>query len=670
MSWFPRFLNIWPAALAAGIVIPSLLLLYFLKLRRREMAVASTILWKKAIQDLQVNAPFQKLRKNLLLLLQLLLLILLLLALSRPITFFTKGAGKNTVVIIDHSASMQAMDADGHSRLDEAKRRAKNLIDTLDRGGNAMVIAFDDSAETVQPWSSDTAALKQAIDGIKSTDRASRLKQAYQLAEAQSNFNPEQLRANVEPPDVFVYSDGRVLDNADLSIKGNVTYEKIGSEKSGNIAIVTMSAKRNYEKPTEVEIFARLANYGPNPVKTDVELWVSPIDPAEPEHDHFENRGAESLQLIPERWTEAERAAAKDFVPKQVVKFTLDLPTAAVLRLDQKGEEGNLLAVDDRAQVVVPPPKPLSVLAVSEGNYYLELALSAINLKSWKIISPTEYEAAVPQDFDVIIFDRYSPNKLPSTGNFVYFGSLAADLRVKRVLDNAQPVMLSDLTVLDWERDHPLLRGMSLNSIYVSEAMKVDVPLDAEVLIEGTKGPLVIFQREGRAMHLILTFNILDSNWPIKPSFAAFMYNTMQYMALGSSMDIRQALEPGATPRIPRTNLVQALGDKKTIHLSGPGISRDLAIPAEGDFALPPLDSVGLYHFDPAVPQYERLAVNLLDENESNLMPVDRPPGNIGQASVALEGRSRLDLWWWLVACGALPLMLVEWWVYTRRVHL
>src|SRR5438876_11233318 len=120
LAAFPSFLNPGPAAIAAAIAIPSLLILYFLKLRRREVTVPSTLLWKKAIQDLQVNAPFQKLRRNLLLLLQLLLLLLLLLALSRPVTHFTPGAGTTTVILIDRSASMAAKDMPGSkSRLDE-----------------------------------------------------------------------------------------------------------------------------------------------------------------------------------------------------------------------------------------------------------------------------------------------------------------------------------------------------------------------------------------------------------------------------------------------------------------------------------------------------------------------------------------------------------------------
>src|ERR1700709_2699061 len=108
MGAFPHFLNPLPAAIAGIIAVPLLLLLYFLKLRRREMTVSSTFLWKKAIQDLQVNAPFQKLRRNLLLLLQMLLLLALLLAFARPVANYKPGPGKRTVILIDRSASMSA----------------------------------------------------------------------------------------------------------------------------------------------------------------------------------------------------------------------------------------------------------------------------------------------------------------------------------------------------------------------------------------------------------------------------------------------------------------------------------------------------------------------------------------------------------------------------------
>ena len=38
------------AAIVGGIAIPALLLLYFLKLRRMERKVSSTLLWKKAVE--------------------------------------------------------------------------------------------------------------------------------------------------------------------------------------------------------------------------------------------------------------------------------------------------------------------------------------------------------------------------------------------------------------------------------------------------------------------------------------------------------------------------------------------------------------------------------------------------------------------------------------------
>ncbi|MDB5295378.1 MAG: hypothetical protein JWO31_1361, partial [Phycisphaerales bacterium] len=381
MSWFPTF-TAWQYGLVASLIaIPALLVLYFLKLRRKEVPVGSTLLWRKAIQDLQVNAPFQKLRRNLLLLLQLLLLLLLLLAYARPVTNYVPPPGKTTVLLIDRSASMQATDMpDGRSRLDEAKRQAKDLIDAMPRGGTAMVIAFDDAADPVQPFTSDPNQLKAAVDRIRPTDRRSDIKLAYQLADAQVNFNPEQLRDNKDPPDIRVYTDGRLLNPEDANVKGNVTYQKVGTDKASNVAVVSLSAKRNYERPTQVQVFARLANYGPEPVTAPVQLSV------DGERVTTDNARADDVLLLPERWTDAERKAWEDAngnkKPRDSVDFKLDLTRAAVVRLRQVSAKPDALPVDDEAQVVVPPPKSLSVLLVTDGNFFLSRAVRSLSVKA------------------------------------------------------------------------------------------------------------------------------------------------------------------------------------------------------------------------------------------------------------------------------------------------
>jgi hypothetical protein len=171
-------------------------------------------------------------------------------------------------------------------------------------------------------------------------------------------------------------------------------------------------------------------------------------------------------------------------------------------------------------------------------------------------------------------------------------------------------------------------------------------------------------------MHLVVAFDILPSTWPVHWTFPVFMYQALQYMAVGADMDLRQSILPGATPKIPRTNLLKTGKDLKSIRINGPGGSRTVEIKDTGDFVLPALDHVGVYSTEPSVPQYERIAVNLIDSNESNLLPLENAPGGGGAPVGSGSAKSRLELWWWLIACAALPLLLIEWWVYTRRVHL
>ena len=160
----------WVPAAAAALTVPPLVLLYFLKLKRREQPIASTLLWKRAVQDLQVNAPFQKLRRNLLLLLQLLVILLAMLALLRPSWQQRKLSGDRFIFLVDNSASMQATDVE-RSRLEEAKRRVLELIDQMKSGDTAMVISFADGARVMQGFTDSRRLLRQAVETVEPTAR-------------------------------------------------------------------------------------------------------------------------------------------------------------------------------------------------------------------------------------------------------------------------------------------------------------------------------------------------------------------------------------------------------------------------------------------------------------------------------------------------------------------
>ncbi len=129
--------------------------LYILKLRRRTVAVPFSPLWQQHLQDKEATSFFSKLKRLLSLLLQLALLALLVLALGDPRAAATLIKGRNVVVLVDASASMQATDVSPNSA-----RRAKDEVKGMIRGlggADRMLVAQMDAAVTpMGPMSGDT----------------------------------------------------------------------------------------------------------------------------------------------------------------------------------------------------------------------------------------------------------------------------------------------------------------------------------------------------------------------------------------------------------------------------------------------------------------------------------------------------------------------------------
>ena len=248
-----------------AIVVPALLVLYFLKLRRRQELVPSTLLWRRAVQDLQVNAPFQKLRKNLLLFLQLLILALGVFALARPIIETSVSDEHSVVLLIDRSASMNTLEEGGQTRFEMAKEQAIRYVKTLNRTrsrwwsffgeaqarARVMAIAFADRAVVVSPFTGSMTDVIDLIEKLEPTDGRTNMGEALELAEAYMiQTTLEQTPETAEQASrIVLFSDGAVSGVADVVLRaGSLTLIPIGQARD-NVGITALRIQRNYERP-------------------------------------------------------------------------------------------------------------------------------------------------------------------------------------------------------------------------------------------------------------------------------------------------------------------------------------------------------------------------------------------------------------------------------------
>ncbi len=677
------FLNIWALSIAA-VVVPALLILYFLKLRRREQVVSSTLLWKRAVQDLQVNAPFQRLRKNLLLFLQLLVLALAILALARPIIQTAAADESRVVILIDRSGSMNAREGD-HTRLDDAKEQAVRLAKTFNRrsggwrsfwsfGGaqtrtQVMVIAFADRATMVSPFTTNTSDLEDMIRRVEPTDGRTDIREALALAEAYMlppTRTTDKTPVSSEPPAKLVLiSDGHIANLDRVVLKaGTLELLRVGQTRD-NVGITALRTQRNYERPEILSVFLNVRNFAPTPVQTDVSLYIDgTLGAVKPltlggKRALAETQPTTALAVPAGAAIEAGSEAGE--ASSASLGFDLPLDKAAVI--EARLSRSDALQGDNLAWAVIPPPRRLRVLVVTDKNYFLSSALSGLPLAEYPFRTPAQYEAS-PADYeqdgqskyDVVIFDKYQPQRLP-LGNYLFIEAVPKMDVFKASSKLSKPPLIW------WDETHPVLRHVSLEHVFVAESLSLDVPEQAEVLIEGPKPMLVRYVQEGRCC-MVLAFAIENSNWWGKPSFPVFMYNAIRYLGGGGAELETGPTRPGDTLRIPappgadRITLVRPDGTKAVLTPDPSGVAY-----------FGGSERVGLYEVESGAPGRDRFAVNLEDDWESDITPSGMVVEGHQVAEVGAIKTATPEIWRWFVGV-ALALVLVEWYIYNRRVML
>ena len=265
-------------AVGAAVVIG----LYILKLRRRPVPVPFSPLWQRVLRDKEATSLFSRLKRLLSLLLQLLLLAILVLTLGDPRRAGEVAQGRNIVVLIDTSASMQAADGspdNAKTRIELAKEELRTRVRGLGASERMLIAEMDAVVTPISPMTGDTSRLEAAIDGIRAVDCRADLGRALRYA--------TDALYDAKDPEIIVISDGVLGDpmtvaqpcpgsdgKDDSACLGNVrlSFIPIGAGKR-NVAITQFSVRRYPLDKSRYEVMLEVENQGDKDEQVDLSLY-------------------------------------------------------------------------------------------------------------------------------------------------------------------------------------------------------------------------------------------------------------------------------------------------------------------------------------------------------------------------------------------------------------
>lgn len=506
-----------PLALLGLLFLPVVVAMYLLKLRRDRAVVPSTLLWSRLVADVEANAPWQKLRRSLLLLLQLLLVALLALLAARPFLERPAGLARDLILVVDTSASMGATDV-VPDRLEAAKAAAIDALRELPTGGVVSVIAADRSARIVINGSSDLGRVRDAINGISVTPTRGDLGDALELA--------SKLAARSGDAQILVATDAALATPPTNRVDSPIRVLQVGRDRQ-NQAIVALAVRAD-PSGAKRSAFISVANLDLKLVPRRIEVWGDD-------------------RLLEVRDVTLEPQARADVVIDDI-EHGIDVLDVRLTSSDPAlSGAPDQLAIDDRAWAVLPPERPRLVLVVGDGDPYLETALSYLPNVELYGVTPAEYGPASERKdgrpWDLTIFEGFVPDKLPAT-------PILAIAPPRSSLLGEVNGTLTGPGIGSLDPDEPLLRYVDLSTTHIAEASKLTQPDWARTVIPGPKGaPLLYVGSRAGLPTAVLAFEPRQSDLPLQVAFPILLANLTGEL-FGGSTAPADTVEPGTPVKL------------------------------------------------------------------------------------------------------------------------
>lgn len=602
--------NWWPLALL--VCIPIIILLYMLKQKAQEYPFSSSMLWKEIFNNIEATKPWEKLKKNLLMILQILTILLLIVALMAP---YLKRGGRrydNVVLVIDTSASMGIRYNEDHTRLEEAVERAVDYIDSLSETSQVTILTADQEAQIVKTNVTDKAELKKALRGLQVTDLSGDASVAVSVVQSMTS-QWEQYQA------VFMTDTSMELGNLDAQVMNLYTDYQ-------NLSMDYVSYGTEYDEAgnASMTVIGKITNDTDQDVTTDVNLY-----------------GDDTLLMVQ---SVVIPAGGSQTVYFSQVNFTGSVLMAEINRKDD-------LEADNRAYTVVREEGQKRVLLVTDDNMFLEKAVMNI---PWVDLYKTSQLSAVgkSEEYDLYIFDGKLPETLPEQGNILYVnpGSWG---------DIVQAETLSNVSVAF--TDTELTRYIAGDSFGVTAGKAYERPIWADGFLTSGSSCLGYYGETAGRRVAVLGFDIHQSDLALQADFPILISNLMDYMMV-SGMVSEDYYETG--DKIVFNGNIN--GSDLTVQDPN-GVSSVLAAAAATN-AYTDTDQAGVYTVSQTVNGEER------QEKFVVRFPVEQESHQDGETAVSNEtkneeaqtlsgGRELRNL----VILILLFALAVEWFVYVRQ---
>ncbi|MDY7077638.1 MAG: BatA and WFA domain-containing protein [Chloroflexota bacterium] len=636
-----------PLAFALASLLPIIVALYFLKLRREEQVISSVYLWQEMVRDVAANAPWQRLRPNWLLLLQLLFMIALIVALARPFSWTRAAVGDHLILVVDTSASMSATDV-RPDRLNSATDQARRLAADLPADVPVTLIAAGAETQVLLSDSRDRGRLSQALDELRAGPGSADVATALELAAAVASGEPE--------AQIVLLSDGGVTLPDRLSGAAQVRYLPVG-ESAENQAISALSLDPG-AAGQGLAAFVRITNYGHQAVERRLTLHAY----------------STSLPPISGGDVRGGLVAARDLALPggDSVALTIpDLPPETIT-IEARLEGEDTLPLDDRAWAVAPLVSGAQIQIVGPGNRFLETALALLPAVEVATISLEDYETTWTDRSPnlqinwLTVFDAVLPEEghYPP-GALLFVGPLRSTefFSVTGALESPVPRPAS--------ASEPLLRYVDLRQVVIQRAARLALPAWGRPVIVAAGGadgdetaPLLVAGEMGGRRLAVLAFDPRQSDLPLQVAFPLLLANLVDFLAPGAAGSVPETVAPGRPLAIPLPPQAEA-----GVVTRPDGTTERLPV-EEGEVLFDDTAAPGVYEVTWEAEGERwllgRFAVNTFSPLESDIAPRERLElaGAEGQGVVA--DRPVRQEWYHWLAWVALALLVIEWMVQYR----